>query len=411
MERSEQLLLDALRCAVRGEQVSWEQPPDPKDYMRTVALARTHSILPLFVEATAQAAQAQFPELYGALLREAKRLTLAQAQRTAEFLLLLDGLQARGLHPAVLKGIVCRSLYPEPEQRASVDEDLLVEPEDYPRYHEALLALGLQPADPGAVAPDADEISYRDDKRGLFIELHMSPFPRDSEAYGDCADLFDGALDRVSRLCCYGRELSSLSATDHMLYLLCHAYKHMLHGGVGIRQICDICLFARRYGTSIDWNRVRVSCEQIHIEVLAAAMFRIGERHLEIPAPVPFGAIETDELPLLHDCLSGGLYGADEPDRLHSSTLTLEAVAAEKSGRQAHGAVHALFLPVESLAPRFPYLRRHPWLLPVAWIQRAWNYLKDRDRVDPARSLQIGEERIRLLERYAVLTGERHGSN
>ena len=134
---------------------------------------------------------------------------------------------------------------------------------------------------------------------------------------------------------------------------------------------------------------------------LSAAFFRVGERWLGIPAPEQFAELRPDEEPLLHDCLTGGLYGANDPDRLHSSTLTLEAAAAEKCGRRRHGALRAIFPPVEPLSHRFPYLRKHSWLLPVAWAQRILQYL--REKGSPARSLQIGEERIALLRRYRVL--------
>ena len=114
-----------------------------------------------------------------------------------------------------------------------------------------------------------------------------------------------------------------------------------------------------------------------------------------------FADLSPEEEPLLHDCLTGGLYGADDPDRLHSSNLTLEAVSAERQGRRSKGAMRALFLPAESLAGRFPYLYKRPWLLPVAWTQRIWGYL--REKRAPSKTLQIGQERIKLLRRYRLL--------
>lgn len=35
-----------------------------------------------------------------------------------------------------------------------------------------------------------------------------------------------------------------LAPTDHLLCLLCHAYKHFLYAGFGIRHVCDIGIFA-----------------------------------------------------------------------------------------------------------------------------------------------------------------------
>lgn len=403
MDRSDELLLDALRCAIRGEPVCWDIQPAAEDLYRAISLARRHSVLPLFVHACSEVFGILPDRELERLRQEARAITISQAAHTADLLLLMDELSTRGLRPAIMKGLICRELYPEPEQRASVDEDLLIAPDDLSAYHEALLDLGAQPVHPETALPGADEVSYTIEARGLYIELHMCLFPADSDAYGDCAALFNGAVGRSVIQHIYGRELRTLSPTDHMLFLLCHAYKHLLHGGVGIRQICDICLFAERYGCKISWENVLASCKKIHIDVLSAAMFRIGAQHLGLPAPDVFSTIETDELPLLDDCLTGGLYGADDIDRLHSSTLTLEAVAAGKTGRRRRGALHSLFLPASSLAGRFPYLQRRPWLLPVAWVQRAWGYAMERGKVDPGRSMQIGAQRIDMLQKYQVL--------
>lgn len=402
MDRPAELLLDALRCAVHGQTVSWKEAPNAADLSRAIMLARRHSVLPLFAQACD--ASGLLPDrTMERLHQEAKRITIAQAAHTADFLLLMDELHARGLHPVIMKGLVCRELYPHPEQRASVDEDLLVAPKDFAAYHKAFLDLGALPVHPETALPGSDEVSYTDEARGLYLELHMSPFPVDYDAYGDCAAFFDGAVERSVVQQIYGRDLRTLTPTDHMLFLLCHAYKHMLHGGVGIRQICDICLFAERYGADIAWEKVLAPCEKVRIAVLSAAMFRIGALHLGIPSPAPFADIETNEITLLEDCISGGLYGADDIDRLHSSTLTLEAVAAGKTGRRRFGALYSVFLPVGELSGRFPYLRRHPWMLPIAWLQRTWGYFMGANKVDPGRTVQIGEERIEMLRDYQVL--------
>lgn len=399
MERFEELLLSTLSCAIRSRKLPLTEPLDPPTRRRLIHVAAEQAILPLIVDALPAEA---FSEGMGWMRRTAQELTVKQAASTAEFLLLYGSLARLGLRPAVMKGIVCRSLYPEPELRPSTDEDLLIPPEAFPRYHEALLSLGLQLLDPDALKEDADEVTYVDDSRGLYLELHMRPFPSGSEAYGDCNRFFDGAPDRAVELPVYGVSIRTLGETDHLLFLLCHAYKHLLHGGVGVRQLCDIALFVERFGDRIDWERVIKACAELRLTTFAAAVFRIGEKHLGVPAPDAFPAKEIDELPLLEDCLRGGVYGADDRDRLHSSTMTLEAVEAEKTGRKMRGALHSLFLPAKELEGRFRYLRRCPWLLPVAWTQRAWGYLT-REKASPARSVRIGQERIALLRQYEIL--------
>ena len=319
--------------------------------------------------------------------------------------MLYNTLQDRGLRPAVLKGIVCRSLYPHPEQRPSVDEDLLVDPSEFPALHQALVDEGLTPVD--AVDLDtAFEVAYEDKKRNLYIEVHKQPFTPDSEAVRQMNDAFDGALSRTVEISIYGVSIRTLCPTDHLLYLLCHAYKHLIYSGFGIRQICDVCLFARKYAAEIDWRHVAEVCRRHRIDTLAAAVFRIGSEHLDIPAPEIFAGISVDEMPLLEDILTGGLYGVSDENRLHSSNITLGAVEAARKGRRPSGFWRSVFPPREYFENRFPYAKTHPVLLPVAWGQRLYNYLTDRKKgakVSPAESIRIAAERIRLLRQYGVI--------
>ena len=129
MDDSSKLLLQALSCALRGESVSWE-PGSVNDWPRLRYLAAAHSVLPLLAHALWDSPiAAAEPAQVKSMAFRARQLVMAQAQHTGDFLLLYRELQRRGLSPVVMKGIVCRSLYPFPEQRPSVDEDLLIEPE------------------------------------------------------------------------------------------------------------------------------------------------------------------------------------------------------------------------------------------------------------------------------------------
>ena len=398
MNKTEVRLLDALRCAINGETVSWGKTLDSAELWELTRLAHIHSVLPMVAETVCTDNQE------AAMSRLARQQTIRQAQRTADFLLLYEELVERGLHPTVIKGVVLRSLYPQPEQRPSTDEDLLVSDAEYPAIREALVACGLHVD--GDPVPDAEEITYRDESRGLYLEIHRRLFAEDSDAYGDCNAPVEGALLRTVTVEIEGTMIRTLAPTDHMLYLICHAYKHVLHGGVGIRQVCDMGMFTQRYGTEIDWPHVVSACEALHIRRFAEALFAIGEQYLGLDAPEVFDGTDVDVVPLLEDMLSGGVYGAEDINRLHSSTLTLDAVAADRGGRRRGGALHSVFLPAKDLSGRYIYLRKRPWLLPVAWTERIWGYLTKRkglQAVKPAETLRIGRERIDLLRRYGII--------
>ena len=399
MEASDRLFLSVLSSAVHEKE--YDFPADEASWRRAVHLAQKHSVLPMFMDAVWQSVDEQYSKPYRSY---AKRRTCLQAQRTADFLLLYAFLAERGLQPVVMKGITLRALYPHPEQRASVDEDLIIRPEEFPEYHRALLDYGLQPVLPAGNVDSVSEVSYEDKGKGLYIELHKRFFPDESAVFADLNDLFAGALNRSEYIDIYGQKIAVLAPTDHLLYMLCHIYKHFLHGGFGIRLACDIGVFSEKYGERIDWKYIFENCELAHIEYLTAGIYRILERYLGFPVTDAFADLEVEGSDLLTDILTGGLYGMDDINRAHSSTITLDAVAKQKRGKKGAGLFAAVFLPLSSMNGKYPYLRKYPWLLPVAWTQRVAQYLTHREKsVDPTESIRIGNQRLKLLQKYEII--------
>jgi hypothetical protein len=105
--------------------------------------------------------------------------------------------------------------------------------------------------------------------------------------------------------------------------------------------------------------------------------------------------------------LRGGIYGYSERSRMHSSNMTLNAVSADKKGKHSGGNIlRTIFPPVRNMEGKFPYLRRMPFLLPVAWASRIIGYAKETiTEQDSSASdvLRIGSQRIELLRQYDII--------
>ena len=403
MENRHDLFLRALRCALRGEKA--DMALSREEWAALMELAQAHKVLPMILEAVHSCPGLQsLGEELPALKRKVRYQVMAQTQRTGEFLTLNRKLLDRGMKPLVVKGLICRELYPNPDQRPSGDEDVLVSPEQFGQCCEILRELGLES---GPEQADAYEIPFRKPGSYLYIELHRQLFPPEAEAYGHWNRFFEGVFDRAAELELPGSRVLTMAPTDHLFYLICHAFKHFLHSGFGIRQVCDIVLFAEKYGGEVEWQRIFDNCEAIRAVKFAAAIFRIGEKHLGSTVPGMFRAVEVDEMPMLTDLLLGGLYGDTTLSRKHSSSITLDAMAAEKQGkRPRNGVMVSVFPSAEKLAGKYPYLKQHPWLLPLAWGQRIWRYSREtRTAADSsaAEALRIGTERVELMRLYDIL--------
>ena len=393
--------LALLRSGLRG--LPAEQGPElsAEQWRELFELARVHKVLPLVFEPAYPALSQTDPALAASLKRQVRQQVIVQTLQTAEFLELYQSLAQSGITPLVVKGIVCRQLYPKPDHRPSADEDLWISPAQFALCHEQMIRLGFFTTEPDP--EHAWEVPYRKPGSPLYIELHKQLF---SPGFGTDAEFNEFFADSISasvRQEVSGGAVQTMHPTDHMTYLLFHAFKHFLHSGFGIRQICDMLLFAHHHSECIDWTRVLSSCRSIRAEKFAAAVFAVGIQHLGFGPVGPWDR-SVDELPLLHDVLQAGIYGSSEHSRLHSSTITLEAASAQKSA--PGGILAAAFPTAKNLEGRYPWLKKQPWLLPVAWVSRMGTYLletKHRPDSSLADALKIGTERLELLRHYDIL--------
>ena len=407
MDCVNQLFLEAVGAALKNEPVTWEQEVSREQWQQLLEIAEAHRMLPMVYQSIYRcpAASAMPREMQLQYKMAAWSMMAAQVRKTQEFLPVLEALRRGGTEPLVVKGMICRRLYPNPDLRLSSDEDVLILPESGPACREILAGQGLTTRE---TDPEAYEIPFRSTEGVLYLEMHLSLFPEKSEAYGDFNRFFTDARNRATEV----DGVPTLHPTDHMLYLLLHAYKHFLHSGFGIRQVCDMTLFANRFGKDIDWTHVLECCRQVRAEKFAAGLFRIGRRYLHLSLEdsrlsLPWQAIYVDEDPLLEDILAAGVYGKKDTDRVHSSSITLNAVSAQKQGRSGRDSLlKTVFPSADSLAKKYPYVKDKPMLLPIAWGDRILQYGRDslsRGANAPGNSIRIGNTRIELLKQYGIL--------
>ena len=413
MRKNEERLLDALCCFLRGETAAWRDGINGEDWKELFQMAAKHQILPMIFEAVyACPAFSTFPEELAAETRKRViRQVMLQNCKTEEFLVLYRELLDQGLAPLVVKGMICRSLYREPDFRASGDEDVLVPEEDFSSCAEIFRRNGMQKTDPEQREEDG-EISWILPGGALRVELHRELFPSGSRAYGSFNSLFRTAFERKVCVEIRGVPVWTMCPTDHLLYLIVHAFKHFMHSGFGIRQVCDIVLFAGRFGGELDWQYLWEQCRNIRADIFAASLFRIGARWLgfsweEAGCPGEWIRQGAEEEALLSDLLEGGVFGDSSASRKHSSNMTLAAVAGDRAGQR--GRMHlrqALFPEREYMKRTYSYLQKYPFLMPVAWVSRLAKYAVETRRCrnsSAVESLKIGSRRIELLKKYRII--------
>lgn len=394
---TERQFLHIAKAAISGGAL----PAENVDWPAVFALAGQQKLLPIVFEATRKtSAAAENAALFAAVKQQVIAQVLYQTMRASEFAGLYQNLRAAGLHPVVVKGQLCSRLYPQTDHRISADDDLLIPDGEFMACHEQLLANGLTTDTPVDELSTADEVSYTKKDSPLYIELHRHLFDSAEDAHDELnhffADLNPAEIDG----------LLAMPPHEHVLYLILHAYKHFVRSGIGLRQFCDIGLWARAYHAEIDWQRLHEQCESVHAATFATAAFCIAREYLgiEFDLPAPWSDA-VDVGPLLHDSLCGGVYGSNDLTRLHSSTVTLNAVKASRTGEKS-SVLRTVFPKREYLERRYPYLKKRPYLLPVAWAQRLAHYAGEKKTgadSSTSGSIKLAKERIELMKRYGIM--------
>lgn len=394
---TERQFLHIAKATVSGGEVTAESV----DWPAIFTLANQQKLLPILFETVRKTPAAEENvALFAVTKQQVIGQVLNQTVCSAEFSDLYHKLRSAGLHPIVVKGQLCSRLYPLKDHRISADDDLYIPDAEFMACHEQLLANGLRTGTPADELASADEVSYTKNGSPLYIELHRHLFDSSEDTHDELNHFFtdlkpievDGFL--------------TMPPHEHLLYLILHAYKHFVRSGIGLRQFCDIGLWARAYHAEIDWQRLHEQCESVHAATFAAAAFRIARDYLGIDfdLPTPWDA-SIDVEPLLHDTLCGGVYGSNDLTRLHSSTVTLNAVKASRTGEKS-SVLRTVFPKREYLERRYPYLKKRPYLLPVAWVQRLVHYASEKKSgadSSASGSIKLAKERIELMKRYGIM--------
>lgn len=328
---------------------------------------------------------------------------VSQSAQTQRLLRLAGSLERGGVRYAVVKGALCRELYAQPDLRPSGDEDILIAAEDLSRCGELLRQDGMERVG----AEDGPVTHWIDRRTGLHVELHTELFSSQRPADRLLNECFSRQLDRTIAVAAAGGELRTLDPTYHFLFLVCHALKHFISGGFGIRTLCDIVTFGERYEGEIDRETVYSWLEKANSRVFFDQLLSIGQDFLEFDLSKSRWVLsgQADAAEMLEDIMDAGIYGQTSMSRRHSGALVLRAAETERTRPDL---IRTIFPPREQLVGRYPVLRQAPVLLPALWLHRLGAYglelLQSSGKDNsPRESVLLGKKRTEMMIKYGII--------
>lgn len=416
MTVSEENFLTILEYCIHPQQ-SLPVLKEPADWSAIMDAAAKQNLFPLVYDAAAQFSS--FGELEDEYFASATKTLTQQMEKTSAFLELYKAFLEDGFEPIVMKGIICRSLYgTNADLRPSGDEDVLIEKKDFDRAVRILNRCGYTTDEtPDKNLAIVQEVTFKNPDTILEIELHLNPFGTSDYKRVQMNEWFHDVFGSRETVNINGVSVRTMEPTDHLLFLIFHAFKHFIGGGFGIRLMTDCLLFAEKYGGRIDWGYVWNALTKTGVNSFYTDLIILGNTYLGFDLPCDKKPTAKDEL--LEDMLRMGTFGNTTKKDRAAAQFTVDAVQRVKengghaadggnaSGGKIKGMTRRLFPSWKTWTSWKPYLADKPWFLPVEWCKRVGRYLRGEtdngNLSEISESYAVAEHRVELLSKYKVV--------
>lgn len=353
ISREQGAFLYLTRCALRGETADMEKL-EGLDLERLLSLAKKHSM-------NAMAARPLYKSLEGeamlqwkkAMERAMRKNILLDTERRA----VCAEMEKRGIWYMPLKGSVLKDLYPSMDMRQMSDQDILYDATHREEVCEMFLARGY--------TQEGREDSHHDTyhKEPVYnIEMHHTLIEEGDDIH--MAKYYRNIKERLiaDKPGGYGFHFAD---EDFYVYMTAHAYRHYVERGIGIRALVDIHVYESKK-SGLDWAYIEAECDKLRIGEYER-ISRSLSRKLFGGETVP--PLNEEELDLLLYSFDAGTHGSE------AGFISHELKKLGKGEKASFWAkvrflFRRLFPSPEWMMQKNKKLRKHPWMLPFAWIGR-----------------------------------------
>ncbi|MDZ5254396.1 nucleotidyltransferase family protein [Clostridium sp. LIBA-8841] len=303
----------------------------------------------------------------------------------------------------VLKGLVVRELYPKSEFRTMGDADILVHEEDLERVTTLLQGLGYKleecEDEHGAHLVFSHE-KYR------HVEVHWTLVNDD---YFLGTKEFEKSIWANSMKINIGEaEVLSLGWEDLALHLCLHMAVHIVWGGFGLRQLCDLVLLVEQKGNEINWESFMIKGIECGAEKFILAIFKCCEKlfNMEIPSEVEnSGSVDENLIDdLIQNIFNSGVFGKKDVIGTLGADFAYSKDEKEKKRSISEKYLELVFPKVENMSEKYQYAQNNKILTPIAWAHHlgAGVFNKDYSLKSKIRfltkSVSVSKKKRELLE-------------
>ena len=414
MKENSRILIKLLSKAIRNQEPDWDEITAlleasqihwPTLYEEALAHQVHTLIYPMVSKLkNINPSLAPDPTLFSQWKKETQTEAIRQIQQVQMIKEILKAFYKEKIPAIVLKGLLLREYYPNPDLRTMGDADLLTHAQDRYRIKKILKQFDFI-----EYKVSSKHISYINKNHPFIIEVHN--WLSDSHPDDFSIDFEKALWKDTINISLLGAPTMALSVDHHLLHLIIHMKNHIISAGFGLRQLCDFVVFMEANEKELNWDYILRCSQQLQLKTFMISLFLLCNQLFDLKIPRQVTIQEADSSETLkdqryldlfvRDILDSGVYGRRNPDRPMSSLLIRYSKPDHPSGRfgRVKKMLQFYFPSSKNLSNRYPYAKKYPFLLIFAWFHRAFTNLSriGKYKVSP-QAEKLSQERVKLLQ-------------
>lgn len=369
MNNTERQFVEVLSAGIRGniadkvyENVDWDEVID---------LANKHKVEGIIYLALRKSSLAS--EVGGErinLLKQKAAITgIGQSRHISRLSTVLNKITEENIQVIVLKGLVVRDFYPQPDQRSMNDADILVHKDDVEKVKQVLIDMGYIYLEDHKASHHIALVHHQ----YPMVEVHWNLFKRDG--FSNDLEHYERLIwKRAIKVNVGEAEVLSLSYEDLALHLCMHMAAHLASTGFGVRQLCDLILLVEKKNEEIDWNSFIMKARMYGFEKFSLIMFLLCKElfHMEVPKELEVKSVNNKKYvsALIDEIFESGVHGKKEMANQFATQVAFNF--EDKDSNATLGAIRRyfrfIFPRIDDMSDKYSYAKKFRLLAPIAWI-------------------------------------------
>lgn len=369
MNNAQKQFVDILSAGIRGK--SADKVYDNVEWDEVIDLADKHKVEGIIYLALRKSKLiSNIGEEKISLLKQKAAITgITQSRHISGLSTVLNKINERNIPVIVLKGLVVREFYPQPDQRSMNDADILVHEGDVEKVKQLLIDMGYVYLEDHKASHHIALVHHK----YPFIELHWNLFKRDG--FSNELEHYERLIWRRAIKVNVGEaEVLSLSYEDLALHLCMHMAAHLVATGFGVRQLCDFVLLVEHKGDEIDWNSFIMKARMYGFEKFGKIIFLLCNKlfNMEVPKEINIKVVNNKKYvsALLNEIFEAGVHGKKEMANQFATQVAFNF--EEKDSNATLGAINRyfrfIFPKIDDMSDKYSYAKKVKILTPIAWI-------------------------------------------